>query len=60
VTTEQVDAAIDFVIENAAIDRAQTVSYTRVFAAAGLPHPQDLHRGADNSILPDLAIDSPP
>jgi hypothetical protein len=51
VTVEQVDAAIDFVIENAAIDRAQTVSYTRIFGAAGLPPPQDLHQGGDSQLV---------
>jgi hypothetical protein len=46
ITDEDVDAAIDFTIENGAADRAQTVNYTRVFAAAGLPPPQELHHGA--------------
>ncbi|MFD8498420.1 hypothetical protein [Amycolatopsis sp. NPDC059657] len=35
ITTEQVDKAIDYVIENGAVDRALTVSYSRVFEAAG-------------------------
>ncbi|MET7970514.1 hypothetical protein [Micromonospora sp. NPDC005305] len=42
-TTNDVDAAIDFVIKNGAEDRGQTVSYSRVFEAAGLPAPQYLH-----------------
>lgn len=50
-TDEQVDVAIDFVIENRAIDRAQTVRYTAVFEAAGLPAPQDLHLGGDSDVV---------
>lgn len=50
-TNEQVDAAVDFVIENAAVDRAQTVSYSRVFEAAGMPPPQDLHFGGDGDLV---------
>jgi hypothetical protein len=38
-TVDQVDAAIDFVINGHAIDRAQTVRYTAVFETAGLPAP---------------------
>jgi hypothetical protein len=48
---EQVDAAIDFVIENRAIDPAQTVRYTAVFEAAGLQPPQELHRGGDSDLV---------
>jgi len=43
--------AIDFVIENRAIDRAQTVRYIAVFEAAGLPPPQDLHLGGDSGVV---------
>lgn len=48
---EQVDAAIDFVINGHAVDRAQTVRYTAVFEAAGLPAPQDLHMGGDSDVV---------
>lgn len=50
-TPEQVDAAIDFVVDHGAIDRAQTIRYTAVFDAAGLPHPQDLHLGGDSDVV---------
>jgi hypothetical protein len=50
-TREQVDAAIDFVVTNAAQDRGQTVSYSRVFAAAGLPSPQNLHFGGESHLV---------
>lgn len=50
-TEEQVDAAIDFVIADRAIDRAQTVRYTAVFQAAGLRPPQDLHLGGDSDVV---------
>lgn len=50
-TEEQVDRAIEFVIEDRAVDRAQTVRYTSVFDAAGLPHPQDLHLGGDSDVV---------
>lgn len=52
-TTDQVDAAIDLVVE-AAKDRAQTVSYTRVFGAGGLPAPQDLHQSAESQLVTDF------
>ncbi|MEP6698031.1 MAG: hypothetical protein ABJA34_14320 [Pseudonocardiales bacterium] len=45
------DAAIDFVIEVAAVDRGQTVSYSRVFEAAGMPPPQDLHFGGGGELV---------
>jgi hypothetical protein len=48
---EQVDAAIDFVINGHAVDRAQTVRYTAVFEAADLPAPQDLHLGGDSDVV---------
>ena len=47
---DQVDAAIDFVIE-AAEDRGQTVAYTRVFDAAGLPTPQDIYLTGDEGTV---------
>lgn len=47
-TPDQVDAAIDFVMTNGAEDRGQTVSYSRVFEAAGLPSPQNLHFGGES------------
>lgn len=46
-----IDTAIDFVIDNAAVDRAQTVSYSRVFEAAGLPAPQELHQGGESQLV---------
>ncbi|MGV9766096.1 hypothetical protein [Micromonospora tulbaghiae] len=46
-SVDDVDAAIDFVIRNGAEDRGQTVSYSRVFDAAGLPAPQYLHMDGD-------------
>jgi hypothetical protein len=48
-TDEQVDDAIAFVI-SAAEDRGSTVSYTRVFEAAGLPAPQLLHGQDPDSV----------
>lgn len=50
---EQVDAAIELVIESAK-DRGQTVSYSRVFEAGGLPAPQELHRGNDSQLVTDF------
>ena len=50
-TREQVDTAIDFVIDHSAIDRARTVRYTAVFEAAGLPPPQELHLGGDSDAV---------
>lgn len=50
-TTDQVDAAIDFVVDRGAIDRGQTIRYTAVFDAAALPHPQDLHLGGDSETV---------
>jgi hypothetical protein len=51
VLVEDVDAAIDFVIRNGAQDRGQTISYSRVFEAAGLPPPQDLHFGGESQLV---------
>ena len=50
-TTEDVDAAIQFVIVNAAEDRALTVNYSRVFDAAGLRPPQDLYLDGDSQLV---------
>ena len=48
---DDVDAAIDFVIRNGAEDRGQTIAYSRVFEAAGLPPPQDLHFGGESQLV---------
>ena len=48
---DNVDAAIDFIIENGAQDRGQTISYSRVFDGAGLPLPQDLHLGGESQLV---------
>lgn len=50
-TDEQVDAAIEYVIEHGATDRASTVSYSRVFSAASMPPPQELHNGGESSLV---------
>ena len=49
--TEDVDDAIDFVIHHGAEDRGQTVSYSRVFEAASLPPPQELHQGGESQLV---------
>jgi hypothetical protein len=51
VVVEDVDTAIDFVIRNGAEDRGLTISYSRVFEAAGLPPPQDLHFGGESHLV---------
>jgi hypothetical protein len=51
VAVDDVDAAIDFGIRNGAEDRGQTISYSRVFEAAGLPPPQDLHFGGESQLV---------
>jgi len=51
ITDEHVDAAIEHAIRNGAEDRAQTVNYSRVFEAAGLPPPQELHLGGDSQYV---------
>lgn len=48
VSVDDVDTAIDFVIRSGAEDRGKTISYSRVFEAAGLPPPQDLHFGGES------------
>ena len=45
-----VDDAIAFVVEHGAMDRASTISYSRVFGAAGLPAPQDLYQSDPQSV----------
>jgi len=50
-TLDQVDAAIDFVVVSGAEDRGQTVSYSRVFEAASLPSPQNLHIGGESHLV---------
>jgi hypothetical protein len=50
-TLDEVDAAIDFVVANGAEDRGQTLSYSRVFEAAGLPSPQNLHFGGESHLV---------
>lgn len=51
---EQVDAAIDYVAAEGAMDRAQTRSYSLVFAAAGLAAPQLLHQGGEPQLVTDF------
>jgi hypothetical protein len=51
VAAEDVDAALDFIIRNGAEDRGQTISYSRVFEAAGLPPPQVLHFGDESQVV---------
>jgi hypothetical protein len=51
ITVDDVDAAIDFVIRSGAEDRGQTIAYSRVFEAAGLPPPQDLHFGGESQLI---------
>jgi hypothetical protein len=53
-TDENVDAAIAFIVKNGAEDRGQTIAYSRVFAAAGLPPPQDLHFGGESQLVTDF------
>lgn len=53
-TVDQVNAAIDFVIKSGAEDRGQTVSYSRVFEAAGLPAPQYLHMGGESHLVTEF------
>lgn len=50
---QQVEAAIDF-LKEFAMDRAKTVSYSRVFAAAGLEAPQELHQGSDSHLVTEF------
>ncbi len=50
---EQVDAGIDAIIESAK-DRGQTIRYSAVFAAAGLPAPQVLHQGPESQLVTDF------
>jgi hypothetical protein len=52
-TVAQVDDAIDLLVDSAK-DRGQTISYTRVFAAGGLPEPQLLHQGQESHLVTDF------
>ena len=36
------------------MDRAKTVSYSRVFAAAGLAAPQELHQGSESHLVTEF------
>ncbi len=53
-TQEQVDAAFEYVAREGAQDRAQTRSYPHVFAAAGLPAPQEIHRGQEPHMVTEF------
>lgn len=48
---ERVDAAIDYLIDQAAEDRAASRSYSLVFRAAGLEAPQDLYREGAEQVV---------
>lgn len=50
-TTDQVDRAIDHVIDNGACNNGSTIHYSLVFAAAGLAAPQELHNGGDSHLV---------
>ena len=50
-TRDQVDQAIQHVIDHGAVDRAQTVRYTVVFQAAGLDPPQDLYADGEGDLV---------
>ncbi|MET9225736.1 hypothetical protein [Lentzea sp. NPDC003310] len=50
-TSEQVDEAIDYVIQNGACNNGSTTTYSLVFAAAGLAAPQELHNGGDSHVV---------
>jgi hypothetical protein len=52
---EQVDDGIDAIIERAK-DRGQTIRYSAVFAAAGLPAPQELHQGPESQLVTDFMM----
>jgi hypothetical protein len=47
---DNVTQAVEYLIEFAE-DRAQTASYSRVFGAAGLASPQDLHFSGDGDAV---------
>jgi hypothetical protein len=53
-TTDQVDTAIDHVIDNGACNNGSTVHYSLVFAAAGLAAPQELHQGGESRVVSDF------
>ena len=50
-TLDQVDAAIEHVIENGACNNGLVIQYSLVFAAAGLAAPQELHQGGDSRLV---------
>lgn len=50
-TDEQVDLAIAYVIAHCAEDRGKTVSYSLVFAEAGMGLPQDLYVDGNSGIV---------
>jgi hypothetical protein len=41
----------DFVVAHGAEDRGQTLSYSRIFEAASLPSPQNLHFGGESHLV---------
>src|SRR6266496_1548012 len=47
-TLEQVDDAIEHVIDNGACNNGSLIHYSLVFAAARLAAPQELHQGGDS------------
>jgi hypothetical protein len=47
-TLDQVDAAIEHVIDNGACNNGSVIHYSLVFAAAGLAAPQVLHQDGDS------------
>ncbi len=49
--TENVDKAIDFVIESLVANGVEIVHYTPMFEAADLPTPQELYHGGDSDAL---------
>jgi hypothetical protein len=51
---EQVDQGIVSVIRHGAENRGQTVYYTQVFEAAGLPQPQALTKGEVSAFMEDF------
>lgn len=53
-TTAQVDAAIEFVARNGAMNRATPVHYSLVFDSADLPAPQQLHQGGESELVTEF------
>jgi hypothetical protein len=50
-TTDQVDTAIDHVIDNGACNNGSSIHYSLVFAAADLAAPQELHQGGESRVV---------